>query len=346
MNEYTRYMRQAFTDNGVVELRHQHAGTWRTGWFDNADDLLSTAADLYPTGNLFTSLNRPTQRAVSNCMTGEPIRNDDVQWYTRLLFDFDPVRPTDTSATDAELAAAIAAAQEAAQVFRAMTWPHPLVAISGNGAHLLYRTHLPNTAEVRDMLATIYGGLAADHSGESVKFDRAVLNAGRICTLYGTIKRKGENSPDRPHRQARFHSIPREWRQVSTRCLEGVANFYTRRQQAAAEPRTGIRYIHVEGAGDYATLDAVAWFTAHGLYRRPLGTYNGSQRHAVRCPWEGEHSNTSHDLDTSTVLLIGEGWPGFYCAHDHCDGRTITDVMQVMGDADHFCARQWSRRHV
>ena len=329
----------------MIELRHQHAGQWRTGWFDNTDDLLAAATDLYRTGNLFTSLNRPAPRSVSNRMTGNPVTNDAVQWYTRLLFDFDPVRPTDTATTEVELRAALFAAQEAAKVFRAMAWPHPLIAISGNGAHLLYRTHLPKTAEVRDMLTVIYTGLAQDYTNEVIKFDRTVRNPGRICTLYGSIKRKGANTPNRPHRMSCFHTIPRDWRQVPMRCLEGVANFYASRNRPAPSHREA--RSRVEGEGDYATLNAAAWFAAHGLYRRLLGTYSGSQRHAVRCPWEDEHSCCSHELDTSTIIFENPtGWPGFHCSHDHCEGRTMRDVLNVLGDADHFCSQQWSRRHV
>ena len=96
------------------------------------------------------------------------------------------------------------------------------------------------------------------------------------------------------------------------------------------------------GNGDYNTLDAVSWFRAHGLYRRSLGTYNGTPRHAVKCPFESDHSDTSTDQDTSTVIFEnGSGWPGFHCSHDHCDGRTVVDVMEVLGDADSFCARYW-----
>ena len=283
---------------------------------------------------------------LSNRMTGDPITNDAVQWYTRLLFDFDPMRPTDTASTEDELNAALFAAQDAARIFKAMAWPHPLIAISGNGAHLHYRTHLPNTGEIRDMLATIYSGLAKDYSSDTVKFDRAVRNPGRICTLYGSIKRKGPNTPDRPHRQAHFYAIPRDWQQVHARCLEGVANFYASRNKSSS-PAPREAGARIEGDGDYDTLDAVAWFMAHGLYRRPLGAYSSSQRHAVRCPWEGEHSSSSHDLDTSTIIFDNPtGWPGFHCSHDHCEGRTIRDVLEVLGDADHFCSHQWSRSNV
>jgi hypothetical protein len=95
----------------------------------------------------------------------------------------------------------------------------------------------------------------------------------------------------------------------------------------------------VAGAGDYATLDAVAWFTAHGLYEYHITDII----HAVKCPWENEHTET-HRNDTVIYANTDGNWPGFHCKHSHCEGRTIGDVMQVIGDADSFCARSWERQ--
>lgn len=67
-----------------------------------------------------------------------------------------------------------------------------------------------------------------------------------------------------------------------------------------------------------------------GLYDRPLPGH----KHAVRCPWEHEHSDTWRPGNTSTVLLPfavqGEGKhylldPSrhrFWCSHDHCRHRS------------------------
>ena len=347
-NPTRRYVEHALADNGVIELRHQDGQRWTSGLFDNADDLLVAARSRHRVGNLFISLNRPSPRIADNRMGSDPLGNADMQWITRLFFDFDPIRPKDTASTEDELSFARRAAEEVQKIFKVMAWPDPLMAISGNGAHLLYRTHQPNTAEIRDMLGVIYAGLRQDFSTDQIDFDRAVKNPGRIGPLYGSIKRKGPNTPDRPHRQSRIVTWPREWTQVSRRSLDGVANFYAQRQpvKTTVTPPVacGARF---SGSGDYASLDVVAWFTAHGLYRRSLGSYGDSQRHAVRCPWEGEHSTASNELDTSTVVFeAGSGWPGFHCSHSHCEGRTLREVLQVLGDADVFCSRQWGERHV
>ena len=329
------YLDHLSWDSRLVELRHQVGGRWITGWFDNVDDLRREASARLEVGNLFASLHRPAQQIVSNGMSGEPIRNEDVERFTRLFFDFDPVRDTATSSTDEQVAAAKAKAEELARVLRAMGWPEPLQALSGNGWHLQYRIALPNDENTRQRLKVLYTGLGVEFSDDQVSFDPTVRNPGRICTLYGSVKRKGPDASR--HRQSQVW-IHHEWRQIRPRNFEAVVNFYDRKQKPReAYQRPAARS---DGSGDYSTLDVVAWFKAHGQYHEPadLG------KHYVRCPWEAEHSDGIDAQRKDTVIWEAEHvWPTFHCSHAHCEGRTIRDVMSIWGDADAFCARRWSR---
>lgn len=104
---------------------------------------------------------------------------------------------------------------------------------------------------------------------------------------------------------------------------------------AVSGPRIG-------GEGDYTTLDVVRWMSAHGLYGRDMG--NG--KHAVQCPWTGEHSSDHGAEKSDTVVWPGEPgvrWPSFKCQHAHCEGRGIKDLIGYFGDADQYCARKYDR---
>ena len=334
-------------DNGVVELRHQESPErWISGLYDNAEALLAEARSRCQVGNLFTTLNRPSPRRADNQMGTKALGNADFQWITRLPFDFDSIRPSGISSTDMELSAVLQVAQHTCELFLGMQWPAPMRALSGNGVHLIFRTHLPNTPDVSDMLVAIYTGLDQDVSTDLVKFDRTVRNAGRIFPLYGSRKRKGAPTIDRPHRFSKILEWPPRLHQIPIMAIDALANYYARRApHQASEKSTHETHQRIDGDGDYRTLDIVAWFAAHGLLRRPLSTYQGIPRYAARCPWEDEHSTPSHDMDTSTVIFeAGEGWPGFSCSHAHCEGRSIRDVMQVLGDADVFCSRRWKEK--
>lgn len=330
------YLVLLFRDAGTVELRHQVGKRWDTTWHTDLDDLLATAGSKANEGNLFTSLNR------IEVVPDGPVCNDDVTRYCRILFDFDPERPTGTASTEAELVAAKARADGLRHHLAAHGWPPPAVAMSGNGYHLQYRTALPNTDEIREQLASIYAGLHRRFADAVVGFDRTVRNAGRICTLYGTVKRKGPGTTDHPHRQS-WIAVPHEWRQVHPRMVARLADGYAREaaQKAPRRPVEAAGVAIASGAGDYASLDVVALFQAHGLYVRHIRDHI----HAVRCPWTAEHSTESPQDGGDTVIFeMDGGWPGFFCHHHHCAGRNIRDVIAMFPDADHYCARTFERR--
>ena len=168
-------------------------------------------------------------------------------------------------------------------------------------------------------------------STDTVTFDTSVSNPGRICRLYGSINKKGPHSPERPQRQSTIQ-LPADWRRVPLSEIQRLT------REAGELPRVVrlTRTARFSGRGDYATLDAIRWFEAHGLYIKHID----GNKHEVVCPWEHEHS-TSNPGDTIIYESTGDSWAGYYCHHDHCCGRRIEDVMALFGDADQFCARQW-----
>ena len=335
------YLSRLFHDAGTVELCHMNRGRIWSTWHSTPDSLTLAAARVSDTGNLFTTLNRIDIGRLNAHLAGQGAtmaRTPDsaITRYCRLFFDLDPARPKGQSSTTDELAAAELRARGLVAKLAALGWPAPLMAMSGNGWHVQFRTALPNTPETSEQLRAIYTGLAAEFSDDEVTFDRAVRNPARLCTLYGSTKRKGVNHPERPHRQSTCQ-VPRDWRQVHPRQVDGLANLYVRQSHpvGSGATRGPAKALSAGGKGDYTSLDVVAWFTAHGAYVGPLAGHV----HGVRCPWSGEHSTPSPQSGSDTVVFItaGDGWPGFSCKHAHCAGRDIRDVMGLWNDADAFC---------
>ncbi len=336
------YLSRLFHDSGVVELWHMdHGRIWST-WHNDPDSLMLAAASAGDSGNLFCTINRIEPALLGDYLKGQAgrtARTPDacIQRYTRLFFDLDPARPKGQSSTADELAAAELRARGLVAKLAALGWPMPLMAMSGNGWHVQYRTALPNTPETSEQLRAIYTGLAAEFSDDEVQFDRAVRNPARLCTLYGSVKRKGVDHPERPHRRATCQ-VPRDWRQVHPRQVEGLAELYSRqkRQEAPGAATRPARPLGVIGQADYRSLDVVAWFISHGAYVGPLA----GNVHGVLCPWSGDHSTPSPRNGSDTVIFVsdGDGWPGFHCKHSHCASRDIRDVLAHWDDADGYCA--------
>ena len=338
------YLRRPVQDSRIVEIRHAHKGRWESGLFNNIIDLEHAIRERAGDGNLYTSLNRPTGITAGNAFGARALRDENIETITRIVFDLDPKRPTNTPSTDDELEAALKARDLVVRVLTAHGWPRPALGLSGNGAHAVYRACLVSSPAWRQQGATLYAGLRSRLQDQltdlGVEFDVTVRNPGRIWRLYGCMNRKGEATHDRPHRRATITLPAGAWQTVKaetiSRTVEALTPVVTRDRATVRRTQP-----HIDGNGDFTTLDVISWFTAHDAYRRPLA----EGKHAVTCPWAAEHTTTSPNGTDSVIWEADSGWPRFHCSHAHCDGRTVRDVIALWGDADAFCSREWRRGH-
>jgi hypothetical protein len=139
-----------------------------------------------------------------------------------LLIDIDPTRPADVSATDAEKAAASLVVSSVLDYLTALGWPAPVINDSGNGWHLLYRVDLPNDNLSQQIIKSLLLALAEKFDTEAAHIDKATHDAPRPCKLPGTWARKGENTPDRPHRIARITYEPETVEPVTIEQLQAA----------------------------------------------------------------------------------------------------------------------------
>src|SRR5271157_5003836 len=138
--------------NSVAELRVPNAhGHTLSGYFDDHSLLATAAADISGKApGVYVTLN-PVRvdllaRAVNRVIRFAKNTTSDSDILSRRWFpiDFDPVRPSGISATDAEHEAALEQARLCRDWLRTRGWPDPVLADSGNGGHLLYRIDIPN----------------------------------------------------------------------------------------------------------------------------------------------------------------------------------------------------------
>jgi hypothetical protein len=135
-------------------------------------------------------------------------RDGDVLARRRLLVDCDAVRPGDSSATDAERAAALDVARAIRARQRVLDWPEPALCDSGNGYHLIYGLDLPNDDASKVLIRACLEALNYQFGTAAVKVDASVFNASRITKVYGTVAAKGKPTPERPHRHSRLIEAP------------------------------------------------------------------------------------------------------------------------------------------
>ncbi len=140
-----------------------------------------------------------------------------------LPIDIDPVRASGISATAGEHEDALAVAARTRAFLDGLGWPAPVVADSGNGAHLLYRVDLPNDDESTALVKAVLAALDERFSTPAAKIDCANFNAGRIWKCYGTVGRKGDSTADRPHRRSAVLEAPGSPAPVSALLLGSLA---------------------------------------------------------------------------------------------------------------------------
>jgi replicative DNA helicase len=162
--------------------------------------------------------------------------DNDVLVRRWLFIDFDPHRVSGVSASDQEKARAWAKAVDVRGYLGSLGWPAPVVGDSGNGYHLLYRVDLP--ADDGGLVQRVLHALADWFDDWFVKIDRAVYNPARIVKLYGTLARKGDNTPERPHRWSGVVQVPGPLEAVP---LDKVAALAARAPAPAEGPREAPR---------------------------------------------------------------------------------------------------------
>ena len=206
----------------VVEIRAidvDGTGPWKgrargtvSGYFNNAKAFADAAKALDDAGakGVYFTIN-PCNPALlaraSNRLVANPkntTQDNDIILLRWLPIDLDPRRPAGISATDAEVKTAVDLGQEiTAWMEGEIGFSSAVRAFSGNGLHLMYRIpDLPNDAEHRELIKRAIGVIAAKFTSEKVDVDVKTVNPARIWKLYGTTGRKGDSTPDRPHRRS------------------------------------------------------------------------------------------------------------------------------------------------
>ena len=211
-----------FKPGDVAELRVLNApgAGIVSGYYDDFGKLALDAAGwdgkapgIYITLNpcWIDLLDRSPNRLRTHCKHGGLTHDRDIVKRRWLPVDLDPVRPADSSSTDAEHYAAIARARLLRSSLAVTEgWPEAIVADSGNGAHLLYPVDFPNDEVSKERIRAALVMIKERFSTEAVKIDTSVSNAARIWKLYGTLVCKGTNTPERPHRRSSILDLPLE----------------------------------------------------------------------------------------------------------------------------------------
>ena len=314
-----------FDNDDVIELRAFHKGKKRTdaGYFDfeHRNDLADAACRLNASGAaVYVTLNRIDRQLLGRYnnrieqYAASTSTDANIQRRRWLLLDFDPTRPKDTSATEAQLEAAKVTSALCYEYLKTQGWPDPIVAESGNGMHLLYPLDLPNDNDTRDLIKGALGGLAARFNTEQVTLDQSVFNAGRITKLYGTVANKGDSTQATPWRLSRLVATPARGETVTAEQLRAQ---HLPRKQSTPQP--------TEGLQPRGAFDLPAFMVRLGIpFEHDL--HEGADRYKLAyCPFNPEHSKGE-----TAIFQDRGGRLGFKCQHSSCSDRHWQEVRALV----------------
>jgi hypothetical protein len=304
-----------FPAGNVVELRAIADAAVHSGYFDDQEALVAQALSLDSlpeVQGIYVTLNEVNPALLARRANRVKLRlgrkdatTSDADILRRRWFpiDVDPQRPSGVSSTDGEHRAALARAEGIAGFLgNEKGWPAPVLADSGNGAHLLYRIDLPNDDASRDLVKRCLEVLDLLFSDPACSIDTANFNAARIWKLYGTTSRKGDHTLDRPHRVSRVLSAPGVLQVVSPALLQELAGAIPSEGLSPPGKRNG-------------PFDLRAWLTGHGIRVRSERPWNGGTLFALEeCPFSTAH----HDGAFAIQFASGAVFAG--CHHQSCGG--------------------------
>lgn len=203
------------------------------GLYDDFELLIRDALAQNDHGACYVTLNPVhSSREVTNKLgiarSGLQVGNGDIVRRKALLIDIDPIRQgpeTDAddpnkpkSSTDAERQSALDRANQVLAFTTEQGWPEPLMFSSGNGAALIFGIDLPK--DDGRLAQHTLESLAHRFDDDKAKIDTKVHDPARITRLVGTMNRKGESTPERPHRPAEIIQAPHTLDTVPRELLE------------------------------------------------------------------------------------------------------------------------------
>ena len=320
--ELTRTVEALFSPGDVVELRTFKDGATFSGYFDDHEELVKAAArhderghDVYITLNklpeeiAYRRYNRIERMKGRDASTSDK----DVERRTHLFIDNDCKRVAGISSTDEEKEKARRKAREIQDYLGEQGWPDPIVGDSGNGHHLLYLIDLPADQAGLELVAGVLEALDFKFSDDSVEVDTTTKNAARITKFYGTVAKKGDDLPRRPHRPSKLLEIPEKPAPVNREQLAKVA---------AMKPEEPRKFRVYSGGNGRQPFDLMDWIGRHDVPVKREGPWkNGGWRYILQeCPWNG-HADSAAYIVQQPTGEIGAG-----CHHNSCQGYTWQDL--------------------
>jgi len=347
--ELRKAIEQLHPDNSLFEIRVLEKKKTLSGYFHDADTLLEAFKTIDLRGrNIYITLNQLDKSLFSReqserfVLGANSTSDNDVEVYKWLFIDLDPVRAAGVSSTDDELMQAVELGKKIHKYLQDRGFEEPVKAISGNGAHLLYRIQLTNDKddENKKLIEKCLKVLSMFFDNEHVTVDTANFNPSRICKLYGTLAQKGRSTKERPHRMSYLSEDVKPVQKTARDKLVALANELP--EEKAPVPNNQYN--------SYGTkpFDIEEWMSRYGIRYKAKEPFHGGTKYILEeCPF-----NSSHKAKDSMITISNSGAVGFKCLHNSCSDKHWQDLRLLyepnayeFNDVDRRIEEGWAKHN-
>lgn len=293
-----------------------------SGYFRDAETLLDAFDTIDVRGrNIYITLGEIKEECFARSQSERFERNTsttsdtEVLSYRWLFVDLDPVRPTGISSSEHEIKLAEELKGKVESYMQGLGFCPPVVALSGNGYHLLYRIAVRNDEAGRKLVERCLKNLASMFDTAEVKIDTTNSNPSRICKLHGTLAQKGRNTESRPHRMSKIIQLPEVIEVTDRKVLQTLADELPDETEQYPIRRRGVNPQAME------EFDLLAFLSRNGMTYKEDSNDRARIYKLDECPFDHNH----RDGDAK-IFQYRNGAIAFKCHHNSCRNRKWQDV--------------------
>ena len=292
------------------------SGRWNaSGYFTDADTLINALSKyrFHENSNVYITLNSIKSECYSRKQRDKFIDNatpttsdTDIQGYDWMMIDFDPKRAAGTSSDMEQLQKAEAKAAEVYRYLQYNGWNDPIVAMSGNGYHLLYKTALANAEATAELIKNCLLALNMFFADNEIDIDLKTFNPARVCKLYGTKSCKGSDTVERPHRMSRIVNAPAEIKNNDVELLKRLSALLPTEEKPERYNNYNPKSFNLE-----------EWIQQHGLtVSKKMPWAGGTKWILSECPFDSSHKGKD-----ASIIQTSDGKICFNCFHNSCSDK-------------------------
>lgn len=306
-----------------------------SGYYKNIENLIRDVERFSndPNCNIYFTLNCVNDDCYSRSqnenmiITKTTTSDSDIIGRKFVLVDLDPKRATGVSATDEELELAHLKAVDIYRYLIDNGFYEPIVALSGNGFHVLIPCKIAANSENDNMIRRFLFALSMLFTDEHIEVDKKVYNLARICKLYGTKAQKGADTEKRPHRMSQILKIPDEIKENDIAYFKKIADLYP---EDVVENNRYNKF----GKDDFNLDDFIQ---KHGIQVTKIEHIDGGKKYVLdHCLFDEQHKGKD-----AVIFQRDNGAISYVCLHNSCSQYKWRDV-RLMFEPDAYDRKDYA----